>query len=915
MLENDYGLNGYTDIFNLLKKVDENNDKLTFFSNRAPVSRNYNISNGINSNSDKHAMTSNNMGHDNSHQSSTNIDIMFDIPQDNILKKDFNITDTPIKEYLELPGILNENTHLQVVKKIGLIYELKNFQILKTAEDYQLKYTSGCSIKESIYQTNFPGDENANGRVALITCIKTIPFSFNSNELSFYITNGTTLINTNKIYNNFLKTSTSIHEPEANSTVCILANLIAFLNLVEDETLEFSDNFLDNISFYYNEGNRLTSVFKKYNASNLVFEKIPSKNKNSFEIIKNLEDSYNQNYADPMNRYTYDSIIIKNENNLSIVESHEYLTFNLNKEEIITRGQILKNSSNVNLNSKLYLIKDMHDDKELHEKIKELYDNTLSHLKDKYDKSFTRFNNIFNPTPFQKDAFNILFIQKYFLIPLENANNLLQFVDNSLVPIIAFFEKVFMQYSEFFGENYISKFMESLTSLNLKPLEWSNNRISKGYTNLKNIKSSDKFNSQEIANYYNFNDRYLDTGYKSWYTIGNPQLTLINDSGNKNAWKKSTREFLKQNSRNFSKIRILDPVDKFQLMVLKRLAQNANHFLLWSEVAAEYKQQPAKIKKNLGQDLITVATASSYSHLSKIETFKRKIENIEPEKTLFVEFSITKRLMRFNNNDYNLNRFNIKLWDKIFNSYFDKEIIQTSKVNLKKLNEVYPGEIRMLDDFVNSDDFLEGISDIESDYILAVLPTREITFISGAFRVIGREFIEHFLYLVKNRKINNDVDFAGYISLLIEELPSNIKKAILKTFALSRGKKYTSYYQFGYDMDSRLLAISGNAIDDFILNRIPRTEDNDSISKGLYELSAIRNNPSYSLTGHNINSVFKLENFIVNLNDLLETSNMLNLSIEEVQSLVDDAFKIQIKDNLNKIKLIEFRLSELENEY
>jgi hypothetical protein len=394
------------------------------------------------------------------------------------------------------------------------------------------------------------------------------------------------------------------------------------------------------------------------------------------------------------------------------------------------------------------------------------------------------------------------------------------------------------------------------------------------------------------------------------------QLIIVNDSGTKQAWKNQTRSFLSKECSAFGKITIINPADKFQLMILKRLSSQANHIILWSEFAPRYKNQKKEVKNKslkILEDTIKYITDSSFSN-SKIFNFSKKIGAIDPAETLFLEIVVTRREILFNNATYTFSDFNFQKWGPIFKKYFNKTILMVTTPNLNKLKKAYPNEIKMLDDFIETDYFYEESKKLTDDFILcSSLSSLQL---EPALRFMEDEFFDPILKLKNHRyqPVTETFNMTKYIFSIIMEMPIPIQKILIKSIKLiSNGQNYSSVYSI-MNLLRRKILYFYKPIDQIIMAKISFPDEEAEIEKGLHLLGTVYKNIQNGIP-FMTSELFSFDELMISIIDLLITSNHLNLDKEETGAILNSLIIANADMASKKIRLITEEYQRIKDEY
>jgi len=648
---------------------------------------------------------------------SINFEIPLNIKQSELSNPNFNIEETAsfdLINKLKENGV--NNLYFQSAVKQGSSFKIQVFQTIQKVGKIQLNLVTEDNISEDLYFSNFEFPNNQFGHVSVGGKMSFPPFIFKDNHI--YATSDLSPDIKRKIQE-FNKKFVAINERSMYSQIDMISNqvLILFTNLKilynifkakskkiisesEINACEFAignpnDNSTSGISsISYTQFNDL-EIIEKLDYNKDIFPIYV------FPCISNLKLEH---MSGALNRFTYNYYIQTLEDKIDTIGFYEVLDLNTKSKNAKIHNNLIRESAIDLVSANLYFNSGEFVPREnIQEHTLEIVNNSMQELKNKWDRVSTRFLKLFNPTPLEFGLFSLTFIKKYFSIISINQYSVTQlFFNEELNPIKLFFEDAYGNYEDFFGKDAVSTFTKRISAFNLIPYSWVNSRIEKDTFNLKNIKYNNgrqSFYIHSIAKFlpnYKYTD-LLNTSRGERRSKSN--IIIINDSGNKQMWKKKTREFLKIVSRNFANILILDPIDKIQLKLLERVFGNSKHIIRYSDYEKEIDLKKTPKEKVINQKNITFYTKDSFTGNVSLNTRSGSFEDFGKD-IIIVEFSPTKRIFSCLGKSFTTDEFNIKQVDKILRIADNKNLRVVSKNNFKKLKAA---GVKTLDDYIEND--------------------------------------------------------------------------------------------------------------------------------------------------------------------------------------------------------------------
>ena len=529
-----------------------------------------------------------------------------------------------------------------------------------------------------------------------------------------------------------------------------------------------------------------------------------------------------------------------------------------------------------------------------------MYNNTFDELNQKWNKIISRYRKLFNPKLVSESYLAIEFIQKYFTPDIRVGHAILNRQKLAPNPIAQYFTDTYIPYEKFFGEDYASKFISSLTRIDSSIYEFSNGRITNPNLTLKSIGGTShnyRFSSSNIL----YPKLHLTTlprkAVRGSYGNAQNQL-LVNDSGNKQAWKKKAKLFMEKNPRD--RYLLVDPKDKLELMMIKRVSKDAPNIIYYSDFAKEIVPAP----KSAPNTRLSFYNGNSFTKgIKKIMPQSYNIEEFDLENSLFMEYTLTTSTFYTNGTAYPNDKFARGTWEKLLHEFHNKDLILMNKTNLKKLREARP-ELTMFEDFINTPEFIEGFEDIHMRFLfvpdireIKVGLGRAITFIiehviDKIYRNYGvqeRNFINYW-YLIINSTSPELKALFGRLSTIYETVPESTKASL---YHIGRNiLEENIIYTFGWDP---------NSLNYLLQKKLPIDPKEDLVNSAMAGFSHLKDVKSLS----DWNScVFGFDDLILDYNNLLEESKYLNLNIEEITAEVSALMEYYLKRWDLKVRLL-----------
>jgi len=861
------GSSNYNDIFELIDFIDINKLKLNMFSQKEYVNVSHTDSN------ESWAMTSVETPNKSYRQF---VEIELDIPASNLKGDLFNIEESIIFELLNLNSSKNYlDNRIQSVQKQGNMFQVRNYSIISILGKLTLKLVSTLDISEPQYNRNYNFDTEF-GHVAFITNIEVPLMLFQ--DIAY--TDGNRVANVNDVVIN--KHPISSQE----FTFYMAAAIKTFLRIFNAKNLGIKkdlDYLFKNIS--------CTLLGGRYNGEimSLILDDIQEFTKmdyaaDEFNIIQlpsvsNLSSINNWN---PLDLLSYNSIGFYHDGKFDVVHGFEVFDSKFSKEELSSKSKLSKDVGIRLTFSKLVIqdktsITNREMLKEMHQK---MYSDGLEYLKSKWDRIIIKYRRIFNPSIIDENLLAILFIKKYFIFKSNNPYNLLELSRATLNSIGDFFTQNYFEFEKFFGEDHLTKFLSQMTRVASNIYSWENQRIENDNIRLNQIGTTSSYKYGGGGVLYP-DSRYANLDYEyhnreAFSKFPRKRLILINDSGNKQAWKKKTRLFIKTQPI-WVKFMIVDPNDKMELLVLKKISKEASHVIFYSE----YSKGIDTPEKKAPSQLITYYDDTSFSkEVQRISSNRAKISTFDFNECVFMEFIASSRIFRFNGRDYNDNEFDRELWSKFLLDYQNKTLILVNTSTLKKIVKEEP-TLLTIEALAATQEFKDNFKDIHDDYIFVPNDLESRNSINAA-----AHFLDTHVFSALNESIFDlDTDIIRFWFLILNSYNPELKllfgkltSIVFRNISTPQLNRYTRFERIMLD----------NIIDNFnwgqgtlnllLFNYLPEDPNSELIQKSLIGFKAIsRIDNLYGWKS----KVFNFQEFQEDLEQLLKDSNYLNLNIEE----------------------------------
>jgi len=908
------GTSDYLGIFKLLEKVQLDNKKIYFFEAKSSA-RNIR---GSSYTAPYYLLTADRAAHDKRGQSNNTsiVEIPLNIDQSEILNKTFKIEDTELNDYLVSECMAGEPI-IQVATKNKDIFAIKNFKINESIQGKVLNLDTQGEITEKLYKENYAfGSEY--GHVSLIFSVHIPNYYFNIKEFDFNMQNLGILAD-HEIYEKFCKLSKYSNHLLSRNAPLFKTMTLKILNeiLYKKGLIERID--LDNI-IYFQDFNERESFYPYHSLNELEITRYPDFKKENYEIISDLkyEEFFKKNFSDPLNRFSYNMMIAKLNDQIIHVNSFETLDFGRSKEDnerkLILAKRMVPSIEFLTLsipNKPITL-------EEIQEINADLYGNILSFYKAKWEKVIKKYRSLYKPKPVDENFLALKFIQKYFIINSSHANEYKHFT-KSFFPIIDYFNETYGSFDDFFGTNQISKFFDILFNVSDTPYIFSNGRLEKETLSLKAIKERKEYYYSKAEMFYpSYSDASFisSVAYKEAKCSKYDNYIIINDSGTTQAWKNKTRIFasrLKKNGANL--VTIIGTTDKFELMMLKKLKKLASHVILYSDFEGSIDIKPTSKKREFLPETVSIYTGTGIINTKSGESFAKKMDSFNMESSLFVEFHVTKKEFIFRGSPYPIRDLSTEFLIPMLEKYPKKKIYFLSKSELKKIKQFYGEETILLENYIETEEFQNEMAKIYDDYF--VYSKSELLNMSKFEEILAYEFIGPTLEYNQTIKdfLPNKNFCWDYTNMLIQSLPEEVISIIydillkVPEYFLKRINSDTfkaDSYAVRTAVRSTFMHEPEGSIGKIIYSKIKAPYDIKERTRILskFEKSYLGIKSKNIIHRHSQN-FFKLDILFERIMDLLYTSNMKNLNNEEVNELLNNLIRGELSTMNIKFQLLE----------
>ena len=900
------GMVDYNPVMEIIDKVIDNDQKIYFFSRKQSPGRSLIIDDRFTRNIDSWVLTGTDARHTAQfffNETSTEIPFK-NIEQDKIIKDSFDLESSDIMKYYNIKGVYdNQNTVIQVANRKGDIFEYRVYSITEIMGKKELELITRGFTDVDAYKQNFAfGEDFEYGHVSLITSVRMPNFQFKSEEFQFEFIEKNGEIIDEKKYNKIFK---SLDNPRGDikrlNTFNQIVTLRLMLDVFDKKGLKsFQPKINKVLNFYLPENIGLDSI-NCYQLEDIQFIRFPDPEKKEYQIwtYPFHTEGISSNKADPLNLWTYNVLVTYQHGNSSIINGYEAIDMGLSTDEVSNRRRIATDANIQEVSSLLIISEEGLTTDKVKQIHTEYYDRIFTHLKSKWDKIFKRYKELYKPKPIDENFFAILFIQKYFIINTSASSNLRELVPNNPIKVIAFFEEVFGSFDNFFGENRLSKFIATIASFDSIPFTWNNKRLEKGTYSLKSLRNIKPYGF-DIISYFMPSELYnkiisAHSQSKRWYN--GKQLVIINDSKTKHAWKKKTRVFIEQlvfSKQITGKITVIDYQDKFQGMLWRRLANEVSHFIKYSEFEKDIEVDKKKSTTTQpSNSSIKIFPGNYVTNAKSGNGIAQNISSVNTDNTVFVEYAVTKREIRFKDTTYSLGAFDTRQWYNLIYKYTGKYIAFISKVHLKKLKEYYGKDLLLLEDFIEDPEFNNSMKRMHYDYLFMPVSNYGECHTSKAITFLVREFFSH-IYSKPTLKNEHESIVWDTFFRIMNSFNSEIFNVftpfmdfLYKEEAL--GTTIRTYHEIEGILLRKILIrpsssyhTSSRYIDRYIYSKIDEPEELPIMIERITDFGKTHEEVTRRLFNTN-NDIFNFGVFLSEFENLLLSSNMLNLSKEETE--------------------------------
>jgi hypothetical protein len=323
---------------------------------------------------------------------------------------------------------------------------------------------------------------------------------------------------------------------------------------------------------------------------------------------------------------------------------------------------------------------------------------------------------------------------------------------------------------------------------------------------------------------------------------------------------------------------VLDVQDKFQLMVIKRLVSEYSNVIFYSDFESEFKESKKTGIKKASSDIISFYTANSYSKRnSQIIPRKENISSMAVDKYIFVEFITTKRQIIFKGKTYESRALNFELWDRLIQEFQNRTLVQINKTQINKLKKVYGDGIKMLDDIIDDQNFINNFSTISDYYLFMNFKGQDYQTLSNIIFYIIKELHDPF-------KLKQAFDSSEILGLILNSFQSDIGvlfSVLLKMINIKNSGRSRNYRDHSSSITQSIFPIpSANTLDFELYKTLTPSPVYDKLSKAITSLANFsRDNNEVS---HSSRS-FLIEDYFADRHTLLRRSKNLNIYKDEIR--------------------------------
>jgi len=886
----------FNTVFDIIKFIDDKQLDTVFFQRKDSLGRRYN-STGSYDNEKQWAMT----GNADLHNKGTNdntimLEIKLDIPQAEIQQDNYDIEKSIIGELLNLDNIKNNpNNIIQVIQKVAEEYTLKNYKIEKTIDGLVLKMDSAGTMDKNTYKLNYDFSDSEFGIVTFITNINPLLVLFK--EMSFISNTGDSdVLNFDKHFDH-----KKLQSDYGYKGAFLLATSIkTMMILFQDKGYyNFSDDVFSRLYFRTTRNSRST-INKNIPFSSISHPRLDT-SKTSFEIINfpAFNRLSNRNFTSPMDKWAYNITAFISTGRFNAVHGFEVLDAKFNKEDISEKLNIIEESEficapaifTIPNNNELSLesLKAIHLD---------MYNSQMDKMKALWDKTIATYKRIIKGGSIDEGFFALSFIKKYFVYDATNSYRLNQSMNNSMTSVVDFFTQNYMPYEDFFGNDTSTKFLRSISRIDSKLLKWENSRLENTGATFKQLDQKGYYNAHatRMLLYPNPDNFYIsESVYGGTRRTKAKCLIIVNDSGNKQAWKKKTRlliENLVKNSKGRVDVLIVEPSDKIELMMIKRIAKGNSSFIYYSEFEGniEIKKPAARV---VNTSIIYYDGDSFDTRVRKITSKKGPPSDLDPKATLFLEFVASNRKYTFNGSTFQERDFNYPVWNRLMQEFAGKEIILANKNSLVKYQEAYGEDYQTLESYLESEEITKDFKNIYNTYAF-ISPMKPMENMRRAASFASHE-VFNILYSTRNTET---IDLKKFWYLILNSLEPDMQILFELFTNIVEQYPHPSNNVRWYDVSSIIMKhivrkpqLGDNTIDRLIYNKMPINPDSANLESASARLEGLQQ--SGQMGGY-AQRAFDFEEFSNKYRELLEDSKNLNLDIEEISEYMDTLIQYYI---------------------
>ena len=846
-------------LLNILRYSEKNNLNMTLFRVKHAPHSTYNTGR-ITDNQPLFLMTgSSKNSEDATQEKIINLGIDLDVERSDIMSDGYILKD----KQLELYSVFGKDSYIQVIQKQGENYEIINYKLqprLSNPNEVELHILSRGEVYEKEYFSNFGNNSNEYGRVLMLTGIEFNGIFFKGSNYRIQARNLSGQYIKSYTLDKYEDIELSHHNSISN--LYIFTSLKVYLEILKSKKyLDIKQSTIDNIEIMVAYNYHDPFYFTSLKSIEIMDSLDPQQE--IFDIYLKATVEVGDMGSQKLNNFLY-SPMLSFDKGISTL-SYVFQTVKLP----ITRG-VIRTSSTPSIKSCSFIIPNKEINLQgISEYHTSYYNNTLETLKNKWITLSSRAQHLWNLSPLEQNFLSINFINKYFFNRLTDIYSTRSSLENEPARIPKLFTEIFGSYEEIFGIDYMQDYTKKLNAINAEKIEYVSSRFEKSNVTLSNLGRSTSIQEYQYGFIYPTRNIMEFKGLdNNGYVAKN--LLLINDTGSLTSWRPKTKKFIEtipRGTKISTKVTILNPKDKFDLMVIKKLFSGTRHAQLISNIIKDIKI-PKKTRSE-PSNIISYFDVNSFQGRVNLTAFTQRAQELQTENILYIEYASSKRTITMYNKTYNIDDFNFKKWNRIFKRYGGLTLRMVSAVNFKKIKE-YDG-FQSLENYIQTEESKKIFFAISRDYLLI----SDQNIVDKSFRVLN--FMDfHILRRIRHSKFSAE-KLKIWLTLK-DEFPRYSKyifDKITDTFMDTRNQSIDTSY-------NRTFLVKGTGVNAILFDQCPELISNSEIAKAINLLNI-------SILSRNVDQttrLFVFEQLDGTLNDLLEYSNTQNLDISENMDFV-----------------------------